>query len=253
VYRAVERPAPSPELHGRRADPALLEFDAHHLPAEIGAPPIAFRPREHRRLINTGVALTGSALLGGAGVGILGLILWLVGHPSLGVPLAVVGAVLVATHWGWIHVAQLAADRRDEGASAAVEAERQAWLARIPAHAHWDIQSRVRESDASILLERVRFSPVPTGDDTFTFTRTVEHVEAFADAPTAEVVERAEELRQAAHADTARARAAWTATVQGVESERALALDSAEELATSAALAEAISEQINANRDLPEA
>src|SRR5919108_5141268 len=94
------------ELVGREPDERLLGEDIDALPAAVGRPEAAPASRARRRIVGAGATLTGVSLV----VGVLLVVLGLVDAVSSGIDLAgvlgvVVGLVLIATHWGWVHVA----------------------------------------------------------------------------------------------------------------------------------------------------
>ena len=106
----------------------------------------------------------------------------------------------------------------------------------------------VAQQHGRLMVERMRYRPVRSGDRTFVFERSIELTEAHAgDDPAAVVSERAELLRHTAAIDTERERVAfqeradavtWTALAEG---------DHRERTQEQAAAARALSEQINAN------
>jgi hypothetical protein len=235
-------------LVGLVADERLLSDDPALLPAGVGLPepipPVAAR----RRLVGVGATLTGVTLIGGVALAILGAVeLLFNGGGALAAIALVVGLVLAATHWGWVHVAEVSANGIESRSNSGVIDRRRAWLEAIAPFTHYEVTTRAGD-DGSITIERVRYRPIRSGDQTFAFERIVEQTEVHAgDDPAAVVAERAELLRHQAAVDTERERAAfqeqadalhWTTLAEGEHRERTR---------EQAAAARALSEQINAN------
>jgi hypothetical protein len=242
-------PDVDPELLiGLVADERLLSEGPAILPAAVGLPePIPTRAAR-RRLVGVGATLTGVTLIGGTALAILGAVeLLFNGGGALAAIALVVGLVLAATHWGWVHVAEVTANGIEHRGNFEVIDRRQAWLQAIAPFTHYEVTTRAGD-DGSITIERIRYQPVRSGEGTFVFERSVELTEVHAgDEPAAIVSERAELLRHAAAVDTERHRAAfheradalhWTALAEGEDRERTR---------EQAAAARALSEQINAN------
>src|ERR1700754_5335505 len=114
---------------GVAADPRLLEEDSGCLPdAERHLEP-AVDTRAHDRLVAAGSVLTGASLLAGAAMVLYGG--WRLlcdGGGALDGALAAVGLLLVATHWGWVHVAEYAGLAIDGRRERAAEQERRGWV-----------------------------------------------------------------------------------------------------------------------------
>src|ERR1700730_13410993 len=95
------------EFLGVAADRRLLDEDLASLPeVEQRHEPVVVT-HKHDRLVATGSLLTGTTLIGGGamllyggGEALLG------GGGAFDVALAVIGILLVGTHWGWVHVAE---------------------------------------------------------------------------------------------------------------------------------------------------
>ncbi len=103
---------------GVAADRRLLDEDRFNLPdAEQYREPVV-STHKHDRLVAAGSLLTGITLVGGAAMALYGgLQVLLNGGGAIDAVLAVVGLVLAATHWGWVHVAEyigLTIDERDQ-------------------------------------------------------------------------------------------------------------------------------------------
>jgi len=171
---------------------------------------------------------------------------------GLSIAIIVVGAILVTTHWGWVHVAELTANSIEGHGSAEVDGRRRQWLATIQPYTHYEINTSV-EDDGSITIYRKAYRPTATGERRFTFTTGIDLQEVHSgDEPAAAVTERAELLRREAAQDTERERERYQIAADAYES---VLLDNADEqqrLLAQRAASEALSEQINSNlRDPP--
>ena len=240
-------------LLGRVADERLLASE-ESLPTALGRPAAIVPSSSARRwIVGMGATLTGVTLLLGIALLILGVV-GLIGNGFGGLTAAalVAGVVLVATHWGWVHVAEWTASglegRREQVALEGVER----WLLAIEPYTRYEVSTQVGE-DGAITIARTRHEPVPTGEGRFTFVATVEHSEVHsAEEPGAVVAERAEALRRQAALDTEAARQVFERGAGDVEAER---LRSESEQRVREALraeSQALSERINANlRDPP--
>ncbi|MBV8219018.1 MAG: hypothetical protein JO325_11185 [Solirubrobacterales bacterium] len=241
------------DLVGREPDPRLLSEDLENLPDVVGRPETFVPSGARRRIVGTGATLTAASLIIGSLLVVLGLIDAIAsGIDGLSIAILVVGAVLVVTHWGWVHVAEITANSLEGRGNAVVEDRRHQWLATIEPYTHFEIYTRVEE-DGAITIYRVAHRPVTSGARRFTFERDTEYEEVHSpDEPAAEVTERAELLRREAAQDTERERERYQIAADAYE---AVLLDNADEqqrrLAQRAA-SEALSRQINTNlRDPP--
>ena len=240
-------------LLGRVADERLLASE-DSLPAALGRPAAIVPSSSSRRwIVGVGATLTGLTLLLGTALLILGVVgLIANGFGGLTAAALVAGVALLATHWGWVHVAEWTASGV-EGRRERVALEgRERWLLAIEPYTRYEVSTRVGE-DGAITIARTRHEPVPTGEGRFTFVATVEHSEVHsAEEPGAVVTERAEALRSQAARDTEAARQEFERAAGSVEAER---LRSESEQSVREALraeSEALSERINANlRDPP--
>ncbi|MDQ6745977.1 MAG: hypothetical protein M3Z27_08215, partial [Actinomycetota bacterium] len=154
---------------GLAPDERLAEADLAQLPASLRAPETA--PDRARRplLVGTGAAMTGLTLILGV------TLLVLAGADALlrGVSLAnagvlTLGAILVGTHWGWVHVAQASADRWERRRQQPHQARQEAWLAGIEPYTRWSILTEPAQ-DGAITIVTLRHRPVPCGERSFTF------------------------------------------------------------------------------------
>lgn len=240
------------EFLGRIADEQLL---AEHsaLPGAVARPaPILPNPRR-RWIVGVGATLTGVTLVGGIALIVAALVGIIAGgFGALEIAALAIGIVLVATHWGWVHVAEFTAMRM-EGRQERVALERTGrWLAAIEPYTRYEVSTQVGE-DGAITIVRARHRPMPSGEGKFTFVTEVEHSEVHsADEPGAVVAERAEALRRQAELDTDRERQGWAAVAGERETEQ-LRREQEERLKEALrAESQALSERINENlRDPP--
>ncbi|MBV9166941.1 MAG: hypothetical protein JO342_12400 [Solirubrobacterales bacterium] len=247
------RGSPRPqELLGRIADERLLAEGAA-LPAELARPaPVA--PAEQRRwLVGLGATLTGVTLLGGLAlivVGIVGMISS--GFAALAVAAVIAGLVLVATHWGWVHVAEATAAALEGRRDRTMLDRQRRWLSEIEPYTHHEVSTRVGE-DGDIAIVRTRLRPLPSGEGRFHFVADVEHTEVHsADEPGAAVAERAEALRRQAALDTERERQRFREAVGELETDEMRRQQEQRLREALRAESQALSEGINANlRDPP--
>ena len=165
------------------------------------APRRSSRAGSRGRIVGTGATLTAASLILGSLLVLLGLVDAVSsGIDGLSIAILVVGAVLVSTHWGWVHVAELTANSIEGRSTAEVEDRRGQWLSTIQPYPRFEITTSVEE-DGSITIERVAYRPVVSGERRFTFAREIEQEEVHpADEPAATVTERAELLRRRSRA-----------------------------------------------------
>lgn len=235
-------------LVGREPDERLLSEDVDKLPEVVGRPEIAPPSRARRRIVGAGATLTGVSL-------VLGVVLLLVGvidGIASGIDVAsvlalVVGLVLIATHWGWVHVAEITANSIEGRANADVLARRRRWLAGIEPYTRIEVSTAV-EDDGSISISSIRHRPVPIGEHRFTFAREVVHREVHSpDEPAASVTERAEQLRREGALETERERERYEIAAQAYESALMGRADDEQRRLARRAASEALSRQINTN------
>jgi hypothetical protein len=249
----MHEPSNPAEFVGYEPDERLLGEDVDKLPAALGRPDVI--PRSHARggIVGAGATLTAASLV----IGVLLVLLGVIDAVSSGIDAApivavVLGAILISTHWGWVHVAELTANALEGRSNVEVVDRRRQWLASIEPYTHLEVSTEVQD-DGSIAIYSVRHRPVSAGEQRFTFVREVEHREVHPpDEPAASVTERAEVLRREAALATQReheryeiASEAYQAALLGRED------DEQRRLAQRAA-SEALSRQINSNlRDPP--
>jgi hypothetical protein len=250
----MPREADLAELVGFRPDERLLEEDAGNLPTSVGKPE-SLPPDSgvRRRLVGAGATLTGVSLIGGLALIVLGLIEAISGGSAAVTVVAfVLGIVLVGTHWGWVHVAELTANTLESRRNSSLLDRRRGWLETIEPYPRWEVSTTTGE-DGSISIITVCYRPVRRGEGTFNFLREQVAQELHSgEEPAAAVAERAELVRRRAAADTARERQRYEAARGAYEQALLANTDEQERLAAVRAASEALSEQINARlRDPP--
>jgi hypothetical protein len=249
----MSRQADLVELVALEPDERLLGEDLSKLPAAVGRPESLPASSARRRIVGLGAALTGVSLIGGLALIVLGLAELIAGGSTAVIIAAfVLGIVLVSTHWGWVHVAELTANTAEARRNASLLERRRAWLRTITPYQRWEIGTST-DPDGSIAITTVCYRPVPHDERTFTFTREEVAREVHSgDEPAAAVTERAELLRRRAAADTARERERYEAVHDAYQEALLASGDEQERMAAVRAASEALSERINANlRDPP--
>ena len=236
------------EMVGREPDERLLSQDLDQLPAALGRPETAPPSRVRRRVVGAGATLTGVSLVAGVVLVLLGVIEALSSAVDAAAVVAVlVGAVLIATHWGWVHVAEITANSLEGRTHADVTERRRQWLDGIEPFSRFEVSTGVEE-DGSISITSVSYRPVPRGERTFTFVREVEHREVHsADEPAAAVTERAEQLRREAAIATERERQRYEVAAEAYSAALIGRADEHQRLLARRAASEALSRQINTN------
>jgi hypothetical protein len=155
--------------------------------------------------------------------------------------------VLLATHWGWVHVAEFSARALEASQHREIVADRRHWLQSIAPHTYREVRTEV-EADGSIAIVRVAYRPIQTGNNRFAFERVIEHREVHSEEePAANITERAEQLRREAALETEREMERYMEAADRLETARMLAEDERERLDARRAASQALSEQINAN------
>jgi hypothetical protein len=237
------------ELVDAKADERLLAEDAANVPPSAGRPESLPEPSGARKgIVGFGATMTGVTLIVGFALLIAGFVELVVnGTGALSIGALVLGAVLLSTHWGWVHVAELTANAHEHSRSRPVHDRRQLWLEQIKPYTRYEVTTSV-DADGSIRILRTRYEPVATGERRFTFARTTEREEVHsAEEPGATVAERSELLRREAAADTDRERERFQIAADAYETALLDAGDERERQAARRAASEALSEQINAN------
>jgi hypothetical protein len=237
----------------REPDERLLSEDAGKLPEAVGRPEEIIPSRARGRIVGVGATLTAVSLVLGCLLLLFGFVDGVTsGIDGLSIAILTVGAVLVATHWGWVHVAELTANSVEGRGTAEVEGRRRQWLSAIQPYPRFEITTSVEE-DGAITIHRVAYRPVAGGERRFTFAREIELEEVHsADEPAAGVTERAELLRRQAAQDTERERERYQIAADAYESALLDDADEQQRRLAQRAASEALSHQINSNlRDPP--
>jgi hypothetical protein len=233
---------------GASADRRLLGEDQANLPdAERRHEPVVVA-HTHDRLVAAGSVLTGVTLiLGGAMVLFGGGEALFGGGGAFSVVVAVVGLLLVATHWGWVHVAEYTGLVIDDRHGQTAEAEKGDWLARIEPYPRFSVSTTVL-ADASTRIQRFRHEPVLVTPRTFTFVRHTDSEQTFdVDTPAEVIAAAAETMRRQARLDTDRLQGDWDAASSAYEAAVLDADDEQQRLLAQRAAATALSEHINAS------
>src|SRR5438270_855496 len=117
---------------GIPADRRLVGGDLLNLPEAEQRRDPEIATEKHDRLVAAGSLLTGVSLVGGAAMALYGG--WQVllnGGGAVDAVVAVIGILLAATHWGWVHVAEYVGLTIDEHQQRANDERARAWLAEI--------------------------------------------------------------------------------------------------------------------------
>ena len=248
TFSAMAPEADFAELIGREPDARLLGADLDQLPAAVGRPEAVPPSPARRRVVAIGATLTGVTLILGTVLVLFGAIDGIATGFGTGSVLAlIVGSVLVATHWGWVHVAEITGQSLERRGSREVLDRRQSWLGAIEPYTRWEVATST-DDDGSIAIVTTRHRPVVCGERTFTFVKeTVSEERHSGEQRAAVVAERAELLRRQAATDTERERRRHEAAHDAYERARLADADEQERLEAVRAASRALSEQINTN------
>ena len=233
---------------GVPADRRLLDEDLANLPdAEQRREPV-ISTQQHDRLVAAGSLATGATLIGGGALLLYGGWQFLFGGGgAVDAVLALIGLLLVATHWGWVHVAEYIGLTIDEREQSAADKRRQEWLAAIEPYPRFSVSTSVLD-DASTRVERVLHQPVLTPHHTFTFVREPDAEKTFDADASAEVIAAAvETMRRQARLETDHLRELWEAASSAYAGALLGAEDDQQRLVAQRAAAMALSEHINAS------
>ena len=236
------------ELVDATADERLLSEPQANLPAAIGRPePLPPPSAARKQIVGVGATLTGVTLVTGTALVVLGVVLLIVSGGVSAIAALVVGIVLISTHWGWVHVAELTGNAIENRHNSGALDRQRMWLEQIEPYTRYEVTTSVDE-DGSIRIVRTRYQPEPTGSRRFIFTSAIEREEVHSAEETgAAVTERAELLRREAAANTERERERFRIAADAYETALLDAGDERERQAARRAASEALSEQINAN------
>ena len=233
---------------GVAADRRLLDEDRFNLPDAEQYRTRAVATQGHGRLVAAGSALTGITLVGGVALALYGL--WAAvfnGGGVIDAVLAVIGIVLAATHWGWVHVAEYLSLTLDDRQQRASDDDGRRWLAAVEPYPRFSVSTGVLDN-ASTRVVRVLHQPVLTAQHTFTFVRETEAEETYDADTSAEVIASAvETMRRRARLDTDRVRDLWDTAFSAYQAALMSADDDQQRLAAQQAAATALSEHINAS------
>ncbi len=239
------------EFVGLRADERLAEDQANLPESERFTTP---QPESTARapIVAAGATLTGLSLIGGAALAVLGIVLAFAGGiGGLNLLLIAVGVMLVATHWGWVHLAEVTANALAERGSAGWHARREGWLESLEPYTRWSVTTNVLD-DGSIRIERWQHRPVKAGERTFTFIRELQGSETHdPDELSAVVVERAETMRHEAALETARQQELWQVAADAYDAALSQHAGEAERRQAQIAAAKALSDRINSKLEEP--
>jgi hypothetical protein len=233
---------------GVPADRRLLDEDLVNLPdAEQRREPV-ISTQQHDRLVAAGSLATGATLIGGAALLLYGGWQFLFeGGGVVGAVLALIGILLVATHWGWVHVAEYIGLSIDEHQQSAADDRRQEWLSTIEPYPRFSVSTSVLD-DASTRVQRVLHQPVLTPQNTFTFVRERDAEKTFDADTSAEVIATTvETMRRQARLETDRLRELWETASSAYAGALLSAEDDQQRLVAQRAAATALSEHINAS------
>jgi hypothetical protein len=230
------------------ADERLLSEPQSNLPSSIGRPePLPAPSAARKQVVGVGATLTGVTLVAGTALVVLGVVLLIVSGGISAIAALVLGIVLISTHWGWVHVAELTGNAIENRHNRGPLDRQRQWLREIEPYTRYEVTTSVDE-DGAIRIVRTRFQPQITGSRRFIFTSRIEREEVHsADQPGAAVTERAELLRREAAADTEQERERFRIAADAYETALLDAGDERERQAARRAASEALSEQINAN------
>lgn len=233
---------------GVPADPRLLAEDIGNLPdAEQRREP-AIVTHKHDRLVAAGSLMTAATLVVGAVMALYGgaELLFNSGGGFEAV-LALIGVLLIATHWGWVHVAEYVGLTIDQRQEHVTDERARDWLATVEPYPRFSVSTSVL-ADASTRVERVLHKPVLTEQHTFTFVRETDGGQTYDAHVSAEVIATTvETMRRQARLETDRLRGLWEAASTAYRAALLSAEDDQQQLAAQRAAATALSEHINAS------
>lgn len=234
------------EFLGVDPDPGLLDADRLELPRTERPPQPAAAGARHGRLVAAGSTLTGVTLVGGVVLTIYGAAQLLFGDGgAFDAVVTVIGILLAATHWGWVHVAEYIGLTIDDRERRATDAGRREWLARIDPYPRFSVSTSVLD-DASIRIERILYRPTLTAAHTFTFVRETDGQEIYAaDTPAEVIASTVETMRRQARLQTDRLHELWDVASTSYAARLADGADEQQRLDAERAAATALSDHIN--------
>jgi len=248
----AEEQDPFEELIDLAPDPRLLAEDLPAVPAALGQPAVIPPSRLRSRPVAAGAAMTGLTLTIGVLLLVLGAVLLVAGSSGAAALSALVaGAVLIGTHWGWVHVAEIGSQRLEVRGHRDLVAGRERWLAEIEPYTRYAVSTRVN-AGGSVEIVTTRHQPRRASRSTFTFERREMASERHGpEEPAAAVTERAEQLRHRAADATERERERYLELAGARQLDRLREADDDERVAADRAAAQALSEQINSHLRSP--
>jgi hypothetical protein len=241
------------EFVGYQPDERLLGEDLDMLPVALGHPEVIPPSHTHSAIVGAGATLTAASLVIGVLLVLFGVIDAIAsGFDAAPIVAFILGAVLISTHWGWVHVAELTANSLEGRSNVDVVEHRHEWLASIEPYTHFEVSTEVQD-DGSIAILSMRHRPVQAGDQRFTFVRELEHRELHPpDEPAAAVTDRAETLRREAALATEREHESYEIAADAYRTALMGREDDEQRRLAQRAASEALSRQINTNlRDPP--
>ena len=153
----------------------------------------------------------------------------------------------MATHWGWVHVAEYVGVSIDDHARTAADGRRRDWLTGIEPYPRFTVSTSVLD-DASIRIERALYRPTLTPAHTFTFTRETDREETYPAGTPAEVIATTvETMRREARLETDHQQELWEVAATSYAAQLADGADEQQRLDAERAAATALSEHINAS------
>jgi hypothetical protein len=244
----VTLPANPADFLGLAPDERLLGTDMVKLPEAEQRPLPVVDEHGGGLVLGAGVALTAASLFGGIALLAVGVVLALSDRLTLtNTLLMAVGGLLVATHWGWVHVAEFVRQGMERRATHGARREVAPWLESLHPYTRYSVITEVLD-DGSIRIVRLRHDPVQTlaGKFSFSSERVGEETHS-GDLPAETIAERAETLRRQAALDTAEERERYEVAADAFET-ALLAKGGEEEVAAARrAASAALSERINRN------
>src|SRR5205807_4573541 len=147
------------DLIARRPDDRLLGEDLGKLPTVLGRPEEIPPSPARKRVVALGATLTGVTLVAGTLLVVFGAIVGVAsGFGTWPVLALAIGGLLAATHWGWVHVAEIAGQSIERRDHTDAFGRRQAWLEEIEPYQRWEVSASTGE-DGSIAITTVTYRP----------------------------------------------------------------------------------------------
>jgi hypothetical protein len=236
------------EFLGVPADRRLLDGELDGLAGLRPRPSLPVTSARHDRLVAAGSAMTAATLIGGGAMAIYGGQRLLFGDGgAFALVLTVIGILLAATHWGWVHVAEYIGVGIDQRQERADRERTDLWLQTIQPYPRFTVNTSVR-ADASTSVERVLYRPVLTDAHTFTFVREADTAVSYdADTPAQVIADKVETIRRQTRLETDRVAELWETASTAYAAALHDAHGDEQRLAAQRAAATALSEHLNAS------